>query len=150
RWSAPEWTYPSSMLPALEAVQAAKSPAVGGLRASDELDTALRHAFYTGSRSVGVHAVILELAEACEHVDAEALAKALRAGEGRSEVYGQWDIAQGPHVQGSPHLFAPGGYTVHNPGVTCRWTDAPENGGFPLFEAYEDGWAEELLRRLHG
>ncbi|MFF8433064.1 DsbA family oxidoreductase [Streptomyces bacillaris] len=150
RWSAPEWTYPSSMLPALEAVQAAKSPAVGGLRASDELDIALRRAFYTESRSVGVHAVILELAEGCEHLDADALAKALRAGEGRSEVYDQWDIAQGPHVQGSPHLFAPGGYTVHNPGVTCRWTDSPENGGFPLFEAYDEGWAEDLLRRVHG
>lgn len=149
RWSAPEWTYPSSMLPALEAVQAAKSPEVGGLRASDELDTALRRAFYTQSRSVGVHAVILELAKECAHLDVDALAAALRRGEGRAEVYEQWDVAQGPQVQGSPHLFAPHGYAVHNPGVRCAWTDAPERGGFPLFEEYTDNWAEELLRQLH-
>ncbi|MEW2066474.1 DsbA family protein [Streptomyces sp. NPDC007346] len=150
RWSAPEWTYPSTMLPALEAVQAAKSAAVGGLRASDELDTALRHAFYTTSRPIAVHAVILELAEECEHVDAGALAEALRAGAGRAEVYSQWDIARGPGVQGSPHLFAPGGYAAHNPGVSCRWTERPEKGGFPMFEAYDDSWARELVRRLHG
>src|SRR4051794_22061015 len=41
-WNAAEYTYPATTLPAMEAVQAAKDPAVGGLRASDELDEALR------------------------------------------------------------------------------------------------------------
>ncbi|MGH3802082.1 MAG: hypothetical protein ACRDTD_18500 [Pseudonocardiaceae bacterium] len=42
RWTGHEFSYPVTTLPALEAVQAAKDPAVGGLRASDELDSALR------------------------------------------------------------------------------------------------------------
>ncbi|HZG03044.1 MAG TPA: dithiol-disulfide isomerase [Streptomyces sp.] len=149
RWSAPEWTYPVTLLPAMEAVQAAKDPEIGGLRGSDELDAALRRAFYTESRCISVHAVILELAEGCPHVDAGKLAEALARGSGRAEVYEQWHTAQGPEIQGSPHLFAPGGYGVHNPGVTSAWTGDPLDGGFPRLDDYRPEWAEELVRRLH-
>jgi hypothetical protein len=45
-WTAPDSTYPVTTLPAMEAVQACKSPGLGGLPASDELNAALRRAFY--------------------------------------------------------------------------------------------------------
>jgi hypothetical protein len=147
-WGRPEWNYPVTTLPALEAVQAAKAPAVGGLLASDELDTALRRAFYVDSKCISIHSVILDIAEKCEHVDAEALAAALARGTGRAEVYQQWRTAEGPEVQGSGHFFAPGGYSVHNPGVTFEWTGSPYKGGLPRFDDYNPAWAGELLDTL--
>ncbi|GGM33408.1 dithiol-disulfide isomerase [Longimycelium tulufanense] len=145
RWRGPDWTYPATTLPALEAVQAAKDPAIGGLWGSDELDGALRRAFYVESKCISVHPVILDIAEECTHVDAGALAKALARGEGRAEVYEQWRTSQGPPIQGSPHLFATGGYAAHNPGVEYRWSAPPRVGGFPRLEEYNPVWADELL-----
>ncbi|MFB7666078.1 DsbA family protein [Kitasatospora sp. NPDC056138] len=147
-WSGVESDYPSTTLPALEAVQAAKEPAVGGLRGSDELDAALRHAFYGGSKCISVHSVILDLADKCEHVDAEELAKALESGAGRAEVYAQWHVAQGPDIQGSPHLFTSDGYQSHNPGATFVWTGDPNQGGLPRLDDYDPSWAQELLDRV--
>ncbi|MCX4824977.1 DsbA family protein [Streptomyces sp. NBC_01142] len=147
-WSAPESCYPVTMLPALEAVQAAKDPAVGGLRASDELDAALRHAFYAESRCIAVHAEILDVAVQCPHVDAAALEEALAGGAGRAAVYAQWRTARGPRVQGSPQLFAPDGWTAHNPGVAFRWTGDPADGGLPQLLESRPQWAGELLARL--
>ncbi|HEX5567839.1 MAG TPA: dithiol-disulfide isomerase, partial [Streptomyces sp.] len=146
-WSGPESQYPVTTLPALEAVQAAKDPAVGGLPASDELDTALRRAFYADNRCISVHAVILDVASQCEHVRVAALAEALARGSGRAEVYAQWRQARGSHVQGSPHLFAPGGWEAHNPGAVFHWTGDPNRGGLPFLESYSTSWAEELLDR---
>lgn len=147
-WSGRESEYPVTTLPALEAVQAAKSSPVGGLAAADELDTALRRAFYADSRCVSVHSVILEIAEECGHVDAAALAEALAAGSGRAEVYRQWRTAQGPGIQGSPHLFAPGGHDLHNPGAVYAWTGHPDHGGFPRLDHYDPSWAADLLDAL--
>ncbi len=123
------------MLPAMEAVQAAKDPSVGGLRGSDELDAGLRHAFYVESRCVSIPSEILDVAAGCEHVDEEALARALERGAGRAEIYAQFRVAQGPGIQGSPHLFAPGGYAVHNPGAHVRWTGDPGEGACPASTA---------------
>src|SRR2546421_5874458 len=83
-WVAAEATYPVTTLPAMEAVQAAKDLAVGGLTGSDELDAALRRAFYTEGRCISLHPVILDVAEGCPPVDADALAAALAEGAGRA------------------------------------------------------------------
>ncbi|WP_019886444.1 DsbA family oxidoreductase [Streptomyces purpureus] len=147
-WAGHEWEYPSSILPALEAVQAAKAPEVGGLHGSDQLDTALRRAFYVDHRCISIHSVILDIAEGCAHVDAKALEAALARGAGRREVYEQWHQAQGPEIQGSPHLFAPGGWAVHNPGAHYTYNGSPETGGFPRLDRYDAGWADELLDSL--
>ena len=146
-WREAESSYPVTMLPALEAVQAAKDPAVGGLRASDELDTALRAAFYADHACISIPSVLLDIAEECEHVDAAALADAIARGAGRAEVYRDWRIAQGPEIQGSPHVLAADGFTRHNPGVVYHWSDHPPTG-FPVFESYSGSWAAELLDLL--
>lgn len=144
-WREAECTYPVTMLPALEAVQAAKDPAVGGLRASDELDTALRAAFFADHACISIPSVLLDIARDCEHVDDAALADAIARGAGRAEVYRDWRIAQGPQIQGSPHVFAPSGFARHNPGVVYRWSAPPPAGGFPVFDSYSERWAGELL-----
>jgi predicted DsbA family dithiol-disulfide isomerase len=146
-WSSPDWTYPVTTLPALEAVQAAKRPEVGGLAGSDELDTALRRAFYAECRCISVHSVILDVAAQCPHVDASALERALAEGAGRAEVYRDWAAARRLPVQGSPHLFTAGGFAAHNPGVTYHWTGGPPTG-FPRLERYDASWAADLLAGL--
>lgn len=150
-WHGATHAYPSAVLPALEAVQAAKNPAVGGLRASNELDAALRDAFYIDSRCISIMPVILDIAEQCSSVDHHELERLLARGEGRSAVYGQWRIAQGSYVQGSPHLFSASGLAIHNPGVTYHWTGRPPLGfplaphGLPVFEHYDPTWTEAVL-----
>ncbi|MCA1672649.1 MAG: DsbA family protein [Actinobacteria bacterium] len=143
-WSSPAFEYPVTTLPALEAVQAAKNPVVGGLLASDELDAALRRAFYVEGRCISIHPVILDIATQCPHVEVDALAAALASGKGRAEVYDHWRVAQGPEIQGSPHLFTAGGFAAHNPGATYHWTARPGEG-FPRLEHYNPDWAGELL-----
>lgn len=151
-WHGPVHAYPVTLLPALEAVQAAKLPSVGGLRASDELDSALRRAFFVDSQCISIHSVILDLAERCATVDHHALGVLLSEGVGRAEVYQQWRTAEGPAVRGSPHLFAAGGtFTAHNPGAGYHWTARPplgfplEHHGLPVWESYDPTWADELL-----
>lgn len=150
-WSAAAHTFPVTTLPALEAVQAAKDPAVGGVPASDQLDEALRAAFYVDSRCISVHSVLLDVAAACPLVDETALAALLENGAGRAAVYRQWRVAERPEVRGSPHLFTVDGYAEHNPGAVHHWTDTPpEFGGrgFPVLEKYTASWADELLDRI--
>ncbi|CAM5686644.1 DsbA family oxidoreductase [Streptomyces aurantiogriseus] len=149
-WSAPESTYPSTTLPALEAVQAAKDPAIGGLAASDELDAALRRAFYADSRCIAVYAEIFAVAKECAHVDSAALEEAVACGAGRAAVFDQWRTARGGRIQGSPHLFAPDGWEAHNPGVEFRWTADPADGGLPQVLRWHPDWAADLLSRLAG
>lgn len=146
-WAEPDSTYPVTMLPALEAVQAAKSPEVGGLVASDQLDEALRMAFYGAGRCISIPSVILDVAANCADLKADALAEAMAGGAGRTEVYRQWTVAGGPEVQGSPHLFADG-WSEHNPGAVYHWTARPPDGGVPRLDSYTENWAEELLDRM--
>ncbi|GAA2411944.1 dithiol-disulfide isomerase [Streptomyces glaucosporus] len=147
-WPGPDWRYPATTLPALEAVQAAKAPTVGGLPASDQLDTALRRAFYGQGRCISLTSEILAVAAACPLVDEAALADALAQGTARAAVHRDFAVARGPRVQGSPHLFTASGADVHNPGADFVWTGDPYDGGFPHFRSYTRDWADELLDRL--
>lgn len=149
-WTQSERSYPVSTLLALEAVQAAKTRAVGGLAASDELDEALREAFYVEHRCISNHTEVLDVARRCGSVNLRALAEALEAGGHRSDVFDQWRTARDVPVTGSPHLFAEGLPLegLHNPGVTYHWTSPPDDGGVPRFETYDDGWATSLIAAL--
>jgi predicted DsbA family dithiol-disulfide isomerase len=142
-WSVADSQYPVTTVPAMAAVQAAKSDDVGGLAASDQLDEALRRAWYADSRCISMQAVIEEIAADCPLVAVEALMRRLRAGEGIAEVHQQFDIARGPHIQGSPHIVV-GDLNMHNPGVRYHWT-APPPHGFPRFEAYDRSWVNDVL-----
>ncbi|GAB4005416.1 DsbA family oxidoreductase [Nocardioides ultimimeridianus] len=143
-WSSDLSAYPVTTLPAMAAVQAAKYPAVGGLRASAELDTALRRAFYEDGRCISIHAEILDAASGCSSVNATALDDALQRGGGIGDVFSQWHTAKEFPIQGSPQLLLGDRYSEHNPGVTYHWT-APPGEGFLRFDGYDEAWAERLL-----
>lgn len=144
-WSGEPSDYPASTLPAMEAVQAAGTPAVGGPAAADQLDAALRHAFYGRSRCITVHAEILAVAETCPAVDAAALDAELRTGVHRAALFAHWREASGPAVQGSPHLFLPDGTDLHNPGVTFTW---PRGAPRPVVTRYAPQVWDDIVRRV--
>lgn len=147
-WRGPADAWPVTMLPSMEAVQAAKEQS---LEASAELDRGLRRAFFGESRCVSLRHVILEVANECDGVDVAALAAAIDDGRARRRVVDDWGIARSDAVRGSPHLFLPDGSDEHNPGVAMRWEgDDGQGGGFPVVERNDPAVFEELVRRAAG
>jgi len=138
-WSAAAETYPVTMLPPMEAVQAAK---LQSLSASEELDRGLRRAFWGESRCISLRHVILEVASTCETIDLDRLAADFDAGHGRRALFHDWAIARTDAVSGSAHLFAPDGTNAQNPGITIAW----EGGAYAI--THEDpGALDDLLLR---
>ena len=111
-WRRPDHEWPVTTLPALEAVQAAKEQ---GSVASDELDRALRRAFFADSRCISLRSVILDVAASCAAVEVESLRDALDAGRARRTVIDHFETAEDAGVKGSPHIFLPDGSDAHNP-----------------------------------
>lgn len=146
-WSAPESTFPVTTLPGLEAVQAAKHPRAGGMRASDELDEALRKAFWVDHECISVLPIIYRVAASCTNVDVDGLRWAMAAGHGREAVLDQWPVARTEHVVCSPHFFTPLGEGFKNPGARYTWTGGAETG-FPRLESYDRTWAADLVDSL--
>jgi predicted DsbA family dithiol-disulfide isomerase len=131
----------------MEAVQAAKEQS---LAASEELDRALRVAFFAQGRCISLRHVILEVAGDCDGLDVAALADALDSGRARRAILDDWQAAGREGVRGSPHLFLADGTDAHNPGVTFHWEGEGEGEGeigLPVVDADEPGVYDELLRR---
>jgi len=118
-WSAPDSSWPVTMLPPMEAVQAAKAQS---LEASEALDRGLRRALWAESRCISLRHVILEIARETEAVDVGTLAQALDDGRARAALMEDWATARGDEVRGSAHLFAPDGTNAQNPGITIGWS----------------------------
>lgn len=145
-WQGPAYDYPVTMLPALEAVEAAKEQ---GLRASEQLDRALRVAFFSESRNVSMRHVIVEVAASCSDVETAKLLEALDDGRARSAMMSLARRSQGDEVAGSPHVFLPNGIDVHNPGVEMHW-EGEHGKGFPVVDRDDPGVYEELVNRAAG
>jgi predicted DsbA family dithiol-disulfide isomerase len=142
-WARPDWEWPVTTLPALEAVRAAE---LQSLTAAEELDLALRRAFFAESRCISMRPVILEAASGCAHVDAGELAACLDDGRARRAVMDDLEVARGDQVDGSPHLFLADGTAVFNPGLRVRW-EGEHGRGFPVVEADDPGVYDSLLER---
>lgn len=143
-WQGPADTWPVTTLPALEAVQAAKSVCAPG--ASEKLDRALRVAFFGQSRCISLRHVILDVARAVlGAAEADTLREALDSGAARSAVLDQCETARtSDAVQGSPHLFLADGTNAHNPGIKMHWVG--EHGvGFPVVDEDDPDVYKSLL-----
>jgi len=146
-WHAPDWAYPSTVLPALEAVQAAKEQSWS---ASEVLDLALRRAFWADSRCIARRHVILDVARGVARrgvLDVDRLADTLDSGRARPAVIAQWRAARSGAVRCSPHLFLPDGTHVPNPGVTARWVNGDFGVGFPVIDRDDPTVYRDLLTR---
>ena len=143
-WSGADDAWPVTMLPPMEAVQAAK---LQSLAASEELDRGLRRAFWGESRCISLRHVILEVASECDAVDVASLADAFDHGIARGALFDDWAIARGDEVRGSAHLFAPDGTNDQNPGIAIGWIEDGADGGSAVIEADNPGAIDDLLRR---
>jgi predicted DsbA family dithiol-disulfide isomerase len=143
-WQGPDWTYPVSTLPALEAIQAAKEQ---GWTASETLDRALRRAFWAEGRCITLRNVVLDVAAETGAVDAERLAAALDSGRHRQAVIDQWRAAREDRVICSPHIFLYDGTNLSNPGVTAHWVNGRFGTGFPVIDHDDPSAVDSLLKQ---
>jgi predicted DsbA family dithiol-disulfide isomerase len=141
-WQGPDWRYPVSMLPALEAVQAAKEQ---GWQASEMLDLALRRAFWQHNRCITMRHEILDIATSTGAVDVTELAKHLDSGSARAAIFAQYESARDDKVVCSPHLFLSDGTNAANPGVEAHWINGGFGEGYPVIDADEPEIYRQLL-----
>ena len=136
-------SHPNSTLPALEAVLAAKEQ---GFRASEDLDLALRHAFWVQSRCITNRAVILDVAATTRSVDPHRLADALDDGHVRPVLAADARIATGEAVVCSPHVFVADGTDYPNPGMDVEWL-GDWGVGFPRITKDTPAIYDDILKR---
>jgi predicted DsbA family dithiol-disulfide isomerase len=142
-WTDADDRYPHTVLLAAEAVHAASAQ---GLAAGEELDIALRRAFWTQSRSISHRQVVLDVARTVPQVDVDELAAALDDGRHRRRVMADFAVASTDAIPASPTLRLPDGTTVTNPGIEVHW-QGPWAEGFPVVDADDPGVYDELLKR---
>jgi len=142
-WQDKDWLYPSSTLPALEAVQAAKAQSP---KASEDLDLALRRAFWAESRCITNRAVILDVAHNVSGPDEKAIEDALEAGAARATVASQTRDAAGGQVVCSPHVFLPDGTDYANPGMHIDW-EGDWGVGYPRILEDDPTVYDDILER---
>ena len=129
------------MLLAFEAVQAAnrQSP-----RASEQLDRALRRAFWQHSRPIHLHHEILDIAAATDGVDPDQLDGHLRTGSARADVFADFELSASPAIAMSPHVFLRDGTDHPNPGIAVHWHGNWAHG-FPVIDHDDPTIGEALL-----
>lgn len=113
-------SWPSTFLPAFELVAAARR--VHGLRAAEDVDYAIRVAFFRHSVDVSIEAGlvrVLKLAtEQGADLDPDAVIEAWRREAVRADVFADYERSKTQGIKGSPHVFWPDGSDTHNPGLT--------------------------------
>ncbi|WP_280293978.1 DsbA family oxidoreductase [Nocardia abscessus] len=129
-WQSDASTWPNSTLPANEAVHAAKQQS---WQAAEELDMAIRRAFFCDSRPIDLLHELVAIAGDCPNVDEERLNSALETGTARAAMMRDYRSHRG-RVQGSPHFFLADGSDIHNPGIGLHWVGEP-GAGFPVIDS---------------
>ncbi|GGS16930.1 hypothetical protein GCM10010269_65090 [Streptomyces humidus] len=112
-------SWPSTFLPAFELVAAARR--VHGVVAAEEVDYALRLAFFRDGVDVSIAAGLhraLELAADTASLDPEAVMEMWRESDVRSDVAADHRASLRVTIQGSPQIVWPDGTSDHNPGMT--------------------------------
>lgn len=143
-WQRPDWEYPVTTLPALEAVQAAKAQ---GWAASEQLDLGLRRAFWAESKCISMRHVILDVAARTGVVDTGALENDLDSGRARMAVIRDYTHARGGRVRCSPHVFLLDGTEAANPGIERHWINGEFGVGFPFVDSDDPSVYDKLLTR---
>jgi len=140
-WTEPPETWPVSTLLAMEAVRAAERQSTA---AHEQLDRALRRAFFSDHLCISMRHVILQVAEGCPAVDADTLARDLDRGAARGAVMEDHRQAL-RFVQGSPHLFFADGSAIHNPGIRVEWF-GDQGTGYPDASLLDPEIHRDLIR----
>ena len=142
-WAGAAFDYPVSSLLAMEAVHAARDQSA---KAAEELDLALRRAFFEDSRNISLHHEIIVIARERRGVDEQAVEEALESGRARRRVFDDYRAAQKDEIKGSPHFFLEGGGNWHNPGVEMHW-EGEGGKSFPVIDKDDPGAFAEMFDR---
>ena len=141
-------SWPSAFLPAFELAAAARrcqGPAI-----AEDVDYAIRLAFFRDSVDVSVAAGLrhaLEIAASLDgEVNAEAIMDTWTNFPVRADVMADFLEGQQLPIQGSPQIFWPDGSTTHNPGMTDHYW----RGGLMRIRSADPGEPERLLRKFVG
>jgi predicted DsbA family dithiol-disulfide isomerase len=141
RYSDPSW--PSTFLPAFELVAAADR--IGGAELAENVDYALRLAFFRDSVDVSIEAGLrqsLDIARKYQPgCDVEAVMRAWLTLDVRSDVVRSFQQSRHVAIQGSPQIVWPDGSSVHNPGMT----DHSWRGGLVRINSTDPGEPARLL-----
>jgi hypothetical protein len=117
----------------------------------DDVDYALRLAFFRDSIDISIEAGLREALTIAHELNADVrpdtiLETWLRTNT-RSDIVDDYHMSKTLPIQGSPQIFWPDGSTTHNPGMT----DHHWSGGLVSIGHTEPGEAERLLlARLTG
>jgi predicted DsbA family dithiol-disulfide isomerase len=128
-WQGRAEEYPVTGLPALEAVQAAAQQSA---RAAEELDVALRRAFFSASRCIVLRSEILAAARRCPSVDVDRIAEALDTGSCRAAVTSDFAEASSVGIECSGTVVLPDGTSICNPGTRTGWIGGKLPKGTPV------------------
>lgn len=142
-WQGPDYHYPSTVLLAFEAVQAATAQS---LRIGEEYDRAIRHAFWADSRPIHMHHELIAIAAGIAEMNTDVLQNNLRLGTYRRDVFADLEVARTDAVSMSPHLFLADGTNVANPGITVHWQGGWASG-FPVVDNDDPSVIDNLLQQ---
>ena len=107
-------TWPSTLLPAMEALKVAGE--LGGPEAADRYDEAARRAFFLDRRDLSIRPTLAEIA-AETGLDRARFLDAFDGGGHRRSVVADWEEGRRRGVEGSPQVFLPDGSGHFNPGI---------------------------------
>ena len=118
-------SWPSTFLPAFELVAAARR--LHGIRAAEDVDYALRLAFFRDGIDVSIEAGLREAlgaaAAANPEIDKVAALDVWRHSNPRDDVAKDFAESETLPIEGSPQIFWSDGSTTHNPGMSDHyWT----------------------------
>jgi hypothetical protein len=120
-WQRPESEWPVTMWPAFEAVKCAERQSMA---LADDLDWAIRVAFFAGSRCISLRHVLLELAQQVG-LDMQRFADDFDRGVAKYQVLQEaqegWERL---HVDGSPTFVLPSGKQISSVGLPEITVDA--------------------------
>ncbi len=141
-------SWPSTFLPAFELVAAARR--VHGPRAAEDVDYALRLAFFRDAVDVSIRAGLQEALDLAHTLNTDVRPDEVMDtwlhGSTRSDVETDFQASTAVPIQGSPQIFWPDGTTTHNPGMT----DHVWHGGLVRIGHTDPGEAERLLLNAVG
>jgi predicted DsbA family dithiol-disulfide isomerase len=133
-------TWPSTFLPAMEALKVAGE--LGGPEAADRFDETARRAFFLDRRDLSIRPTLADVA-AESGLDRSRFLDAFDGGGHRRGVIADWEEGRRRGVDGSPHAFLPDGTGVFNPGVgKIDWVR-----GIPVPRQVDEGAIARLLER---
>jgi predicted DsbA family dithiol-disulfide isomerase len=131
-------TWPSTLLPAMEALKVAGE--LGGAEAADRFDEAARRAFFLDNRDLSIRPTLADLATEAG-LDRTAFQNAFDGGGHRRAVVADWQEGRRRGVEGSPHAFLPDGSGVFNPGIgKIDWVR-----GIPVLREVDESAIARLL-----